>query len=221
MIRILLTSDLHLGSKDEDTPVLHRERILTFKKILSLAKDHDLILIAGDLFDSPSPDQSVIDEVSQLVAAASKKGTRILLTPGDKESIPGENSSPLSRLCIDRVFSDDPEAAPYLFEKNGEKLFVYGLPAHSEKDITSIAKAAEEGFHIGLFHTQFDMTDGIEENPLAKIKKKDIKSLALDFYALGHNHSFTLYKYIDKIIGAYPGSPEPVYCNETGDRYVI
>ena len=30
-----------------------------------------------------------------------------------------------------------------------------------------------------------------------------------------------MYKYIDRIIGANPGSPEPVYDNETGDRYVI
>ncbi|MGB4269204.1 MAG: hypothetical protein WBK20_08490, partial [Spirochaetota bacterium] len=40
-------------------------------------------------------------------------------------------------------------------------------------------------------------------------------------YALGHHHNFSMYKYKNKIIGAYPGSPEAVAFSETGDRYVL
>jgi DNA repair exonuclease SbcCD nuclease subunit len=221
MIKILLTSDIHLGVSSDKMPVFTPDRIFTFKKISSLAKDHDLLLIAGDLFDSMSPDDQILSEVTKLFAYLRKNGTTILLSPGEHEYDGSRQGSFLYRIGADRIF-DGNLLDPFEFVKGDDKVYVYGSPAKGNTSIFDIGKNSSEGFHIGLFHT--DITGGEpsgEEPGVNSLPIQKLKSLELDFYALGHNHFFKLYKYQNEIIGAYPGSPEAVGADETGDRYVL
>jgi len=43
----------------------------------------------------------------------------------------------------------------------------------------------------------------------------------LDFYALGKNHNFKMFRFSNKILGAFPGSAEPCSIDETGDRFAV
>ncbi|HNX57791.1 MAG TPA: DNA repair exonuclease [Spirochaetota bacterium] len=215
MVRILLTSDLHLGGNGNQ-PVRQPERLITLKKIITLAKNHDLLLIAGDLFDSPSPPEELVSEVSSLFGILRKKGAHILITPGETEYVNDTVPDFMRRLGADMVFSDN-DSDPFVFDHEGQKIFVYGLPHSSRDNLSRLKKKEESGFHVGLFHTLVDDTSTSSET----LRVEDLKSRTLDFYALGHNHNFKLYKYMDTIVGAYPGSPEGSGSDETGDRYVL
>jgi DNA repair exonuclease SbcCD nuclease subunit len=221
MIKILLTSDIHLGVSSDKIPVFTPDRILTFKKIASLAKDHDLLLIAGDLFDNMNPDERIVAETTRLFSYLKKNNTTILLSPGEHEYDGKKPGSFLYHIGADRIF-DGSTLDPFEFTKDNDKVFVYGSPAKGSAPLFDIGKNNSEGFHIGLFHTDITGEDSINEEPgVSSLPIHHLKTLELDFYALGHNHFFKLYKYQNEIIGAYPGSPEAVEPDETGDRYVL
>lgn len=219
MVRIILTSDLHLDAPERDTPVKHRERLSTFRKIALLARDYDILLIAGDLFDSPDQNERSVNEVAKMLSALRESGTKVLFVPGDRDSRKGERTSRVLSLPFDKVFADESaDRSPFFFRKDNQTIYIHGVPASADFDLTSIERKPDDGFHIGLFHAAFDDESG---RGVPSIRKDEIRSLKLDFYALGHSHSFKLYKYADRIIGAYPGSPEAVSDAETGDRYVL
>jgi DNA repair exonuclease SbcCD nuclease subunit len=222
MVRIILTSDLHLDTPDRDSPVKNRERIATFRKIVTLSKEYDILLIAGDLFDAPDQKDETIAEASRLLSTLRASGTKVLFAPGDRDTKKAGQSSKVLSLPFDKVFADSsPDHSPFFFRKDGQTIYIHGAPASSGIDLTAIEKKPDDGFHIGLFHARFDRENNETCDTVPSIRKDEIRSLKLDFYALGHSHSFRLYKYADRIIGAYPGSPEAVSDIETGDRYVL
>jgi DNA repair exonuclease SbcCD nuclease subunit len=218
MIRVLLTSDLHLGSGRRFL-IREADRLLTLKKIVSLAKDHDLLLIAGDLFDRVDPDETIIREVAQLFSILQNKGIRIVFAPGKNETAKGKPAGFMHALGAHRIFGDD-NTEPFVMEIGAQKLYIYGTsPALPEGNV-GVKKTSDDGFHVGLFYTKIDDIDEADP-PNEHLTIEDLKSRKLDFYALGHSHSFKLYKYLDMIVGAYPGSPEASDATETGDRYVL
>jgi len=214
MVKVLLTSDLHLGIQQSDLPIRTAERIITLKKIIALAKEHDLLLIAGDLFHSESPDEEIIAEVTRLFAYLKKQGTTIVFSPGEHECGSGKIPDFFQTLGSDKIF-DKISVEPFEYRKEAETIFIYGAPASHNADLSKIGKISDYGFHIGLFHADLEHEDD------TRLSVQDLKSFDLDFYALGHNHFFKLYKYQNEIIGAYPGSPEASQESECGDRYVL
>ncbi|MFH0977167.1 MAG: metallophosphoesterase [Spirochaetota bacterium] len=218
MVKILLTSDIHLGSEE----IPESFRLKTFKKLSYLAKSHDIFIIAGDLFHTNGINEKSIDFVASEFKNLRDTGIEIVYTLGDCE-LNGNNASLLQKLNVSKLFSDDGDFSPYHLSRDNQDIYIYGLPACSKRSIPEIKKSSDSGFHIGLFHADFNLNEKeeIRENKISVINKEDIISLNFDFYALGHNHYFKLFKYNGRYIGAYPGSPEAVTFNENGDRYAI
>ena len=221
-VKILFTSDIHLGITESATGIPDSSRVNTFRKISAIAKSHDILLIAGDLIDNTDIKNEMLDVIKAEFISMQNNNTAILYTPG-----PGELSdnrvipSFLYDLQATHIFSRTDQIEPYEFSKEGQKIFFYGIPAVNGYDISKIKKASNEGFHIGLFHVDFAINHDNSGSSTYKLNKDDFKSLDLDFYALGHRHNFKMFKIDDKIIGAYPGSPEATSFDETGDRYAI
>jgi DNA repair exonuclease SbcCD nuclease subunit len=221
-IKILLTSDMHLGILHDDIKIPNSARINTFKKITTLARNHDILLIAGDLIDSPNISSDIIDVIKAEFTQLRNQNIEIIYTPGRGEVTPdGGLVSFLYDLPLSHIFLKAENAEPFIFTRDNQTIYFYGIPPFSGFDISKIRKIAENGFHMGLFHVDFDMERNGGEDSHYKLQKQDLKNLGLDFYALGHRHNFKLFKIADKIIGAYPGTPEATSFNETGDRYAI
>jgi len=220
-VRILIMSDLHLGIDSDRLYIPESVRLNTFRKITALALEHDILLVAGDLLDSPDPGAQLIDAVRSEFMKLQEKGVDIIYTPGRGELAGDGGISPdIGRLNASHVFLD-PDSSPYLYLKGGQRIYLYGLPASMAFDVTKIRKASEQGFHLGLFYVDLDQGRDEYDPRVYKLSKSDIRKLDFDFYAFGYNHSFRMYKILDKIIGTYPGSPEAVSWRETGDRYVV
>lgn len=221
-VKILLTSDLHLGLSGGELNMPERVRISTFKKISSLARDHDILLVAGDLFHRSDPGSEVVETVKNEFQMLSDSGVEVILTPGVGEiNKSGNIADILGSLNISKIFSSKEIEEPYHITKSGQDFYFYGVPASCNYDISGIKKVSESGFHVGLFHVDFNPADGNSGSTVYSLQKSDIKTLQLDFYALGYSHNFRMFKIMDRIIGAYPGTPEPVTFSETGDRYII
>ncbi len=222
MLKILLISDLHLGIAKGDLPIDADVRVGTFRRMAALALDHDMLLVGGDLFDSDAPDSALVDAVAVEFARAAAKGVPVLVAPGEREvTAGGDLPTWLGRLGAARVFSDPEKCEPFTFEKEGQKLCVYGMPALPASRLSALSRTDREGFHVGLFHAELSLTGEAPETGALVLDKNRIREMGLDFYALGHNHHFRLFKHNRRVIGAYPGSPEATCFGEKGERYAL
>jgi DNA repair exonuclease SbcCD nuclease subunit len=222
MVKILLTSDIHLGIKVDNLPIPEHIRINTLRKISSLAKEHDLFLIAGDLFDGQNISRETLEILANEFKDIRAHNVEIIYTPGDAETnVNGKLPLYINNLSISHIFTNLDYSIPYDFLKDGQRVYIYGSPIKSEFEISTIKRVSEDGFHIGLFHANFNLEDENSDTSVCLLHKNDIKTLKLDFYAFGHHHNFKLIKYLSRIIGAYPGSPEATSLDETGERFVL
>jgi len=221
MIKILLMADLHLGAVSPDTGIDDSVRLETFKKIVSLAQEHDILIIAGDLFEGPFADTYTFMQMNSELQSLIDAGIEVIFTAGESEFRDIPNLSNLLHIPASHTFLNNHPMSPVLIEKNGTSLYIYSKPALDTQDVATIQKCDSEGFHLGVFHIDFDPGNPTGESLVYKLPREAVKSLNLDFYALGHNHNFKLYKFQNRIIGAYPGSPEATSSEETGDRYVL
>ena len=206
-IKLLFMSDLHLGIGSDDTGIPGYARMGTFKRIAAIAREHDMLLIGGDLIDSNSVGSDIIDLIKTEFDYLKSSNTEIVYTPGTGEL--GSRAvmpSFLLDLNVSCLFSSTVNPAPYRYEKNGQKLFIYGVPATAGFDVSKIRKISDEGFHLGLFHVDFDFDREAGTSPVYRIQKNDIRTVGLDFYAFGFNHNFRMFKIMDRIIGVCPGS---------------
>lgn len=221
MVRLLLTSDIHLGRAERASRIPESARTTTFRRICALARDHDMLLVAGDLFDGCDPSRELVQIVAEEFRALREMNIAIAYAPGEHEILEdGTIPSFLSQINPSHLFSGAPGTGTFFFTRNGQDVYVYGFPAARQSEIAAIARNEKVGFHLGLFHADFGAGD--EAGASAHVlRRNDIRSLGLDFYAMGHNHQFQLFKYRNRIIGAYPGSPEAVESDEEGNRYVL
>ena len=211
-IKILITSDIHLGCDNGGISVPHSVRVNTFRKITSLAREHDIFLIAGDLMDCVSVPDSIVSLIREEFESIRAGGTDILYTPGfGEQNGNGELPGFIEELGATHIFLNRDGPVPYRTRRGAQEICVYGAPARDDFSITAVKREDGPGFHMGLFHCDFSFQNN----------KSELRSLELDFYALGHDHTFRMFRVFDRIMGAHPGSPEAVMPDETGDRYVI
>ena len=218
-LKILLISDLHLGMERTNPLITGEERLSTFRRIISLAHKHDILLIAGNLIHDENIHGSyygiIKDEFLSLIDA----GIEIYYIPGPGElTSNGKLNSALTEIKTTYTFSD--EKNDYAVKSSKGYIFIYGLQCNSIYKQWNISRVESGGFHIGLFHADFNpQVNGPSDT--GSIKKDDIKKLNLDFYALGKSHTFKMFRFSNKIIGSYPGSCEPCTIDETGDRFAV
>ncbi len=218
-IKILLISDLHLGMEKENPFISGEERLSTLKRITSLAGKHDILLVAGDLIHDENIDSRYYESIEKEFSSLIETGIEIFYTAGPGELTSRNKINPaISEISTTFTFSDDRNQS--MAKSSKGNIFIYGLQSRSISREWDITKAEIDGFHIGLFHADFNpQNNGSPDTE--SIKKDDIKKMNLDFYALGKNHNFKMFRLSNRIIGAYPGSPEPYSIDETGDRFAI
>ena len=81
-IKILLISDLHLGMERENSLISGEERLITFRRIISLAHKHDILLIAGDLIHDENIDSNILIYWKKNFHLCLKQGKEIFYHPG-------------------------------------------------------------------------------------------------------------------------------------------
>ena len=225
MLRLLHTADVHLGARHADLgdrAATQRERqfaAFVATVDLALAEKVDLVLIAGDLFDSNvQPRRSVERAAAQLKRLVDAR-IRIVISPGthdvfDRASIyRAYDIAALSgAVGSDLVTVLDPDHREVHLKPLD--LIVHGQCFATKRAPTSplqgvdVANDDRAAWHVGLLHAAIAI-EGKTDGDDVVITTDEIAASNLDYLALGHWHSTSTGK-AGKTTWAYAGAPEPI-----------
>jgi exonuclease SbcD len=237
MLRLLHTADVHLGARHDDlgeAAAAQRERqFAAFKATVDLAISEkvDILLIAGDLFDSNTQPRRSVDRVAgelrRLVAAR----IRTVIIPGthdcyDRASIyraydlaalaGSEAGDDLVTVLTPAVPSIHLSACDATVQAT---IFPTKRASYSPLRDIRIAEESAAGWNIGMVHGSISIPDRTDRDEVV-VTKEEIAATGLDYLALGHWHSAQQGR-AGTTAYAYSGAPEPVAVNQDGAGKVL
>lgn len=225
MLRLLHTADVHLGARHADLgdqAATQRERqFAAFAATidLALAEKVDLVLIAGDLFDSNvQPRRSVERAAAQLKRLVDGR-IRWVLAPGthdvfDRASIYRAYDLPALAGAVGSDLGTvlDPDHPDVHLKALDVVVHGRCFPAkrapHSPLQGLDVAKDDRATWHVGLLHAALAI-EGKTDGDDVVVTSDEIAASHLDYLALGHWHSTSKGK-AGRTPYAYSGAPEPI-----------
>ncbi len=219
-VKILHCADLHLGierlSLDNKSKARRAEVRRTFHTIMQLAKEEniDLLLIAGDLFDTVRVSEELVTEVKK--AFEELKPVQIALVSGNHDPATPDSVYLRENFWPDNVWLFTGPMQVKELPQIGVRLLGAGFTgSYSTSSMLRRAVLADdELINIGIMHADLVAEGaGSEYNPLSV---RQIENSGLRYLALGHIHKrsnpakagFTTY--------AYSGCPEGQKFGEDG-----
>ncbi|MDH4269305.1 MAG: DNA repair exonuclease [Dehalococcoidia bacterium] len=216
MLNILHTADIHLGAKFvslENKGASQREQLrATFKNVIAtaIAESVNIVLIAGDLFDSSQQPQRNVDLVIEQFNLLGSNSIPVCLIPGTHDSL--DSSSIYRKVDFEakcpnlKIFAD--ENISYK-EYPSLDLTVYGKPNLSNKSYVSplkgLKRSTSSRFHIAMAHGSFYIPEKIAGDDHV-FRLEEVKASGMDYLALGHWHR--VYRCSEEPPTWYSGPPE-------------
>jgi DNA repair exonuclease SbcCD nuclease subunit len=227
MLRIIHTADVHLGARHDDLgeqAAAQRERqfaafVATID--LAIAEKVDLLLIAGDLFDSNvQPRRSVERVAAQLKRLVGAK-IRTVVLPGTHDAY--------DRASIYRAYDlkalagsapDDDWVTVLTPERPAIHIQACDVVVHGPvfptkraphsplRDLDVAGNQGKATWHVGMVHGAVAIPGKTDRDDVV-ITTEEIAASRLDYLALGHWHSAQKSK-AGAVTYAYAGAPEPV-----------
>ncbi len=222
MIKLLHTADYQLGVKfigfGEKGKQLRQAVRESLKSTvdLAIAEAADLVLIAGDLFDSNEVSGNLVDEtVAQLkrlapIPACILPGTHDCYDASSVYRRPGFQDIPHIHIFTDEMWS---------IAFSDLDLTVYGRanvhPTGTESPLRGLDKNDETTYHVAMAHGEIAI-EGKFAGDYYPIEQREIADSRMDYVALGHWH-----RYADFSRGGvkafYCGAPETLSFEEGGE----
>ena len=184
-------------------------------RLVDYANDHgvELLLLAGDLFDS---DQLYGQTAQELARSLARFRGHAVIAPGNHDFYAA--SSPYARLLW-------PENVHIFREERLQRLpfpqygcVVYGAAFTSPDAPAGIPGSLgpeDEGLaRILLLHGEV----GVRDSRYRAMTLKDVEQSGADYLALGHVHAFGGVQQAGRTFWAYPGCPEGRGFDELGDK---
>jgi DNA repair exonuclease SbcCD nuclease subunit len=225
MLRLLHTADVHLGARHADLgdrAATQRERqfsAFVASVDLALAEKVDLVLIAGDLFDSNTQPRRSVERAAAQLKRLVEARIRVVIAPGthdvfDRASIyrAYDVAALAGAVGSDLVSVLDPDHAEV--HLRSLDVVVHGRCYSTKRAPESplagldVSKDERAAWHVGLLHAALAI-EGKTDRDDVVITTDEIAASHLDYLALGHWHSFSKGT-AGKTVYAYSGAPEPV-----------
>lgn len=228
MLKILHTSDIHLEAKlkflGEKADEHRRQILLTFREIVSkaISDKYNIVLIAGDLFDTTFPSESIKSEVIEHFRVLAENQIYTAVIAGNHDYL-AQGS-----VYLDKRFRQISSRFVHIFDDLGEVKWeissldttIIGVSLDKQKDsVSPLLKIKEKNstkYNIGLFHGSLDIGTETTNNPLTKEK---LMKLNFDYIALGDWHSYLEVSSNPPIY--YSGSPELVQIEQRGSGNIL
>ena len=175
----------------------------------------DLVLLAGDLFDSDTTYRETLEALSEALGAMR---ARVFIAPGNHD--PYSAKSPYATLSW-------PENVHVFTSKTVERVelpelqcAVYGAaftaPVQDESLLAGFRAPEDDFIHLMVLHGDISATES-RYDPLTK---EQIKESGIDYLALGHTHQFGGFLREGQTTYAYSGCPEGRGFDELGEKGV-
>jgi DNA repair exonuclease SbcCD nuclease subunit len=226
VLRVLHTADVHLGARHADLggqASAQRERqFAAFQATVDLALKEkvDLVLIAGDLFDSNTQPRRSVERVSAELKRLALASIRTVILPGthdvhDRASIYRAHDlaalagvTPESELIV-VLTPDQPEVDyPILDAVIYGRLFATKRAPHSPLAGFHPPAHEKRNWLIGMIHGSLLIPAKTDRDEVV-FTTEEVAGSGLDYLALGHWHS-TVRGRSGRVIYAYPGAPEAI-----------
>ena len=226
MLRLLHTADVHLGARHADLgeqAAAQRERqFAAFRATvdLALAEQVDVVLIAGDLFDSNTQPRRSVERVAAELRRLAEAAIRTVLIPGTHDVYDGASvyraydlaalaglPPETDRLVVLTPDRPDVVLGPLDLAVHGR---VFSTKRAPGSPLAGFDAAADEraSWHVGLVHGSL-LIPGRTEHDEVVFTGDEVAASHLDYLALGHWHS-TQRGRAGATLWAYSGAPEPV-----------
>jgi len=238
MLRLLHTADVHLGARHADlgdAAATQRERqFAAFRAAVSLAIDEkvDVVLIAGDLFDSNTQPKRSVERVAAELKRLGAARIRTVILPGthdcyDRSSI--YRSYDLAAMA--GAAPDDDLVTVLTPDRPSVHLSALDLVVHGtvfatkrapHSPLRDLRVGASDGaptWNVGMVHGSLAIPERTDRDEVV-VTKEEIAATGLDYLALGHWHSIQRGK-AGTTTYAYSGAPEPVAVNQDGAGNVL
>ena len=222
-IKILHAADFHLdsafaGLTSEQAKLRRRESRQLLERLSNYVnqKSIDVVLLAGDLFDSATTYRETIEALSDALGGMQAK---VFIAPGNHDYYAAR--SPYATLVW-------PENVHIFKTREIERVelpelgcAVYGAAftdAAQETGLLEGFTAPQDGLiHLMVLHGDMNAAEARYD----PITKEQIAASGLDYLALGHTHQFGGVLTAGKTAYAYSGCPEGRGFDETGAKGVL
>lgn len=180
----------------------------------AVANQIDFIILAGDLFATPNPDQQSLLRFRTAMLALEKAGIPVFAGTGNHDFGLVDK---LRQLLPDNVhlFSDQVESFE-LTTINNETVAVSGFSYNQRHLETSMVPLFPErldvNYHIGVYHGEQSGTSG----QYAPFNVPDLLAKQYDYWALGHIHQRALLH--ERPFIAYAGNLQGYHEKEVGSK---
>jgi DNA repair exonuclease SbcCD nuclease subunit len=235
MLRLLHTADVHLGARHTDlgerAAVLRERQFTAFRVTIDLAvvEKVDLVLIAGDLFDSNTQPRRSVERVAAELGRLAKASIRTVIIPGTHDVYDGASIyrsydlAAMARTTPEWIAVLTPEQPnvwlPALDAVVHGRVFSSKRAPRSPLDGFDARSDRRATWRIGMVHGALAIpgkTDGDE----VVFTEEEISRTGLDYLALGHWHS-AIEGRAGNVTYAYSGAPEPVTIDQDGAGQVL
>ena len=218
MIRILHLADLHLGwvphylgPRAEDR---RRERDGFLRRTVDwVLKDRsaDMVIIAGDLFESHRPPPALAEQVLEDLARLERGGVAVVTVPGNHDEITYHDSvyRQLGARWPGVLIRDPMPAHAATLQVAGLPVHIYGLAytgglTQTQPPLRAFPRLEAEGLHVAVFHGSLEWDAGERSLPLML---DALAAARYDYVALGHIHQHQVHR-LPGGLAVYPGMIE-------------
>ena len=235
MLRLLHTADVHLGARHTDlgerATVLRERQFTAFRVSVDLAivETVDLVLIAGDLFDSNTQPRRSVERVAAELARLAKASIRTVIIPGTHDVYDGASIyrsydlAAMARTTSEWITVLTPEQ-PSVWLPSLDAV-VHGRVASTKRapgsplDGFDARMDRRATWRIGMVHGALAIPGKTDADDVV-FTEEEISKTGLDYLALGHWHSAVEGRAGD-VVYAYSGAPEPVAVDQDGAGQVL
>ena len=234
MLRLLHTADVHLGARHADMgeqAAAQRERqFAAFRAVidLAIAEKVDLVLIAGDLFDSNTQPKRSVDRVAAELKRLVDARIRTVIIPGTHDVYDRSSLYRVHDLAALAGSNQDDDLVTVLTPDRPSvhvsacDVAVHGpvyetkRAPHSPLLDLKVDRSASGAatWQVGMIHGAVSIPEKTDRDEVV-VTREEIAASGLDYLALGHWHSTQQGKAGDTTF-AYSGAPEPVAVSQDG-----
>jgi DNA repair exonuclease SbcCD nuclease subunit len=226
MLRLLHTADVHLGARHADLgeqAAAQRERqFAAFRATvdLALAEKVDLVLIAGDLFDSNTQPRRSVERAAAELKRLAEATIRTVIIPGTHDVYDGASVYRAYDLAAMAGLPPDTDRLVVLTPDRPDVVLgtldlvvhgrVFATKRAPRSPLAGFDVAADERatWHVGMIHGSLSIPEKTEHDEVV-FTNAEVAVSHLDYLALGHWHS-TQRGRAGATLWAYSGAPEPV-----------
>lgn len=222
-VKILHCADIHIGASEtflgERAASRRFETLSAFEKIVDIAaeKGAELLLIAGDLFDSDSVEASLVCPVLEKIASVPQ--IKVIYAAGNHD--PLNINSPFKRYDLPKNLyvlgtEDDCKA----FEELGVRVYGRSFESVYMQGEQRFSLAVPEDDFVNIMVLHGELKNDLNSN-YNSVTREFIECCGMDYIALGHIHKFSGIGELGGTYYAYSGCPEGQGFDELGEKGVI